>query len=165
MNIIGIDPGYDRLGIAVISFEKGVASYLYSTCIQTDKKQSLSKRLLCIGSAVETIIQKYKPSLLAIETLYMTNNQKTALSVAEARGVVCYEAEKNNLSIVQMTPLQIKQALTGYGKADKNAVFTMTEKLLVIPKKKMIDDEMDALAVALSGSVYGVRGNTIIGTS
>jgi len=161
MNIVGIDPGYDRLGIAVISFEKGKASYLYSACVQTDKKEPLSKRLLCIGKTVAMVFQKYQPTVLAIETLYMTTNQKTALGVAEARGVVCYEAEKNNLSIVHMTPLQIKQALTGYGKADKHAVFTMTKKLLTIPKKKMLDDEMDALAVALSGSVYGIRGTTL----
>lgn len=165
MIILGIDPGYDRVGIAVITLEKGKPSYLFSTCLETNKKTSLSKRLVEVGTALKEVIETWKPNLLAIETLYMTNNQKTAIGVAEARGIICYESEKAGLSLVEMTPLQIKQAVTGYGKADKGALFDMTKRLIAIPRKegnkKMLDDEMDAIAIALAGSAYGVRGNKL----
>lgn len=162
MYILGIDPGYDRLGIAIIEHTNGTSTFVYSECFETDKKATLVDRLHAVGSRIGTIIKQYAPSLLAIETLYFTNNQKTAMGVAEARGIICYEATCAGLAIVEMTPLQIKQALTGFGRAEKTAVFEMTKRLITIPDRKMRDDEMDAIAVALAGSVYGIRGNTIV---
>lgn len=162
MYILGIDPGYDRLGIAIIEHTNGKSSFVYSACFETDKKSTLTQRLFKVGTEIARIIDTYKPQLLAIETLFFTNNQKTAMGVAEARGVICYEASRAGIAIVEMSPLQIKQALTGFGRAEKTAVFEMTKRLITIPDRKMRDDEMDAIAVAIAGSVYGVRGNTIV---
>jgi|JI8StandDraft_1071087.scaffolds.fasta_scaffold474776_1 crossover junction endodeoxyribonuclease RuvC len=162
MHILGIDPGYDRLGIAVIEYTNGKPKFVYSACFETDKKSPLTKRLFNVGEEIAHVIKKYKPELLAIETLFLTNNQKTAMGVAEARGVICYEASRAGVAIVEMSPLQIKQALTGFGRAEKTAVFEMTKRLIQVPERKMLDDEMDALAVAIAGSVYGVRGNVVV---
>ncbi|QQR76907.1 crossover junction endodeoxyribonuclease RuvC [Candidatus Nomurabacteria bacterium] len=93
---------------------------------------------------------KYKPEYLSIEKLYMTVNQKTAMNVAEARGVVIYESQKSNIPIYEFTPMEIKMAVTGFGKATKNDVAKMVPKLIVLENKKMKDDEIDAIAIALT---------------
>lgn len=151
MRILAIDPGYERLGIAILEKEKGKEILLYSSCFKTDAKLPFIERLLAIGNELARVIKKYKPNGLAIEKLYMTTNQKTAMQVAEARGVIIYEASKLGLQIYEYTPMEIKVAVSGYGKATKDDVFFMVKKLIDLPKdRKIIDDEIDAIAVGLT---------------
>ena len=150
MKIIGIDPGYDRLGIAVI--ENG--TLLYSDCFTTSAKADFYDRLRMVAEEVQRVMDKYKPDAFAIESLYMTKNQKTAMRVAEARGVIVCEAAWRHIPIYEYTPGQIKVAVTGHGGSDKVQVTKMIPLLVKMPKnsdkEKRYDDEYDAIAVALT---------------
>jgi crossover junction endodeoxyribonuclease RuvC len=151
MRILGIDPGYERLGISII--ESGQKPKLvFSDCFKTLAKDEHSKRLAQIHKEIENIIKKYKPEKLGIETLFFNKNVKTAIKVAEARGIILALAEKSGLEIFEISPQQIKIAVTGYGKSDKNAVAKMVPLLVEIDKEKSInlDDEFDAIAAALA---------------
>jgi crossover junction endodeoxyribonuclease RuvC len=151
MKILSIDPGFERVGIAVIEkIPKEKDSLVYSNCFKTSAKLPFADRLTLIGNELETIIKKYKPEFLAIEKLYFTTNQKTAMGVAEARGVIIYTANRNGLKIFEYTPPQIKVAVTGYGKADKNMVISMVPKLIEMKKQTQSDDELDAIAIGLT---------------
>lgn len=151
MIILSIDPGYERIGIAIIEKkEKGKDSLVYSSCFKTSAKIPFNKRLNAIGGEINKIIKKYKPEVLSIEKLYFTNNQKTALGVSEARGVIIYCASSNNLKIFEYTPLQIKVAVTGYGRANKSMVMSMVSKLIEINPSIKSDDELDAVAIGLT---------------
>lgn len=151
--IIGIDPGYDRLGIAVIEKPaKGEELVLYSECFQTSPKDTIYERFGKIAVEVGRVIEAFKPDVLAIETLFITKNQKTAMRVAEARGVILSEAIKHNLKIHEYTPMQIKVAVTSDGRSDKERIIKMVKILVSLPNKKIIDDEYDAIAVALTHS-------------
>jgi crossover junction endodeoxyribonuclease RuvC len=151
IRVLGIDPGYERIGIAVVEKNSnGSEQLLYSDCIVTNKKQTHPKRLLVIGIELENIIRKFKPDVCAVEKLFFNENQKTALAVAEARGVILFTASQHNLSVFEYTPLEIKVAVTGYGRADKKQMIFMTEKLIAISKKIQHDDEYDAIAAALT---------------
>ena len=151
MKILSIDPGYGRIGIAVL--EKNPSSkeeLLYSNCFKTDSSLSLNDRVLSIGQEIESITKKHKPDILAIEKLYFTKNQKTAMGVAEARGVIIYECSRKNMGVCEYTPLQIKIAVTGYGKATKKQVMDMTKRLMGGVENINQDDEIDAIAVGLT---------------
>ena len=151
MRIIAIDPGYERLGIAVLErVPRQKETLLYSTCIQTAKTLAREKRLLAIADAIAETIAKWKPEALAIETLFLHTNQKTAMPVAEARGAVLVEAARAGLPVHEYTPLQIKIAVTGYGRSDKRQVMEMVKKLVALPPQKRLDDEYDAIAVGLT---------------
>ena len=153
MKIIGIDPGYDRLGIAVLEKPlKGKEVLLYSDCLQTSAKETIYERFGKIGAEISRVIEQYKPDALAIETLFISNNQKTAMRVSEARGIIIYEAVKASIPISEYTPLQIKVAVTSDGKSDKERVIKMVQLLVDMPKKITHDDEYDAIAVALTHS-------------
>jgi len=152
MIILGIDPGYERVGVSVLEKLHNKTTLLYSECILTDKKDSLSERMYAIGLRVEELIKEYSPSVLAIEDLFFTSNQKTVMGVSAVRGIIIYIAKKNSMSVYEYTPLQIKIALTGYGRADKNQVSFMVQKLLSLSLEKKLDDEMDAIACALTAS-------------
>ena len=123
---------------------------MYSECFKTSAKIPFYERLKNIGTEVEEIIEKYKPTSLAIEKLYFTTNQKTVMGVSEARGTILYVAVKKGLEIYEYTPPQIKVAVTGYGKADKGMVMSMVHKLIDMAKKTDSDDELDAIAVGLT---------------
>ncbi|TSC54718.1 MAG: crossover junction endodeoxyribonuclease ruvC [Parcubacteria group bacterium LiPW_30] len=151
MRIIAIDPGLERVGIAILDKERGGKETLvFSECFKTKSSLTLSERLNLIGVHLNEIILEYKPEALAIESLFFTTNQKTAMVVSQARGVIIYEGAKNNLPIYEYTPLQIKVAVTGYGKATKTQVDSMVQKLIIISKKIKSDDEMDAVAIGLT---------------
>jgi crossover junction endodeoxyribonuclease RuvC len=151
MRILGIDPGYDRLGIAIIDKPaKGKEILLYSACFQTSAKQDIYERFGLIGSEVARIIAEFKPACFAIETLFITKNQKTAMRVAEARGIIIHEAIKAQLPITEYTPLQIKMAVTSDGRSDKERVIKMIPLLIEMKTKITHDDEYDAIAVALT---------------
>jgi crossover junction endodeoxyribonuclease RuvC len=148
--VIGIDPGYDRNGVAVIEKDTTKDVLIFSTLITTEKKASMEERLFDLCTQLETIIKKEKPDVLAIEQLFLTNNSKTVIGVAQARGVILSLAGKYKLPVRELGPGQIKLAITGYGKADKPAVAMMVKKIIKLPERKMIDDEIDAIAVALT---------------
>jgi crossover junction endodeoxyribonuclease RuvC len=156
MKILGIDPGFERLGVAILEKNPGDKNeqVIYSQCFKTSAKLEFADRLKLIGEEVNTVIKKYKPEMLAIETLFLTTNQKTVMHVAEARGVVIYEAIKAGLKIFEASPPQIKIATTGYGKADKEQVMRMVKMLVKIDNTKKSDDELDAIAIALTGFAH-----------
>lgn len=151
MNILAIDPGYERIGVAVIKHDKKEKdSLVYSSCFKTSAKKVFHKRLADIGEEIERLVAEYEPTALAIEKLYFTTNQKTVMGVSEARGVIVYVASKNKLNIFEYTPPQIKVATTGYGKADKKMVMSMVGKLIHIENKTKSDDELDAIAIGIT---------------
>ncbi|MFH1472859.1 MAG: crossover junction endodeoxyribonuclease RuvC [bacterium] len=146
--ILAIDPGFDRVGVAVLSNEK----VLFSDCIVTNREESHEQRLFEIGQTLRKIIKKWKPTSLAIETLFFNQNVSTAIKVAEARGVIIYEAACGGLKVFEYSPQSIKIAVTGYGKADKTQIKNMVQKLIKIPKTnlKKLDDELDAIALGIT---------------
>lgn len=150
MRVIGIDPGYDRLGVAILEFENGKESLLFSTCIETDKKLNLNERLFTIGNQLTKIIKEYQPDTLAIETIFFNQNRKTAIGVAEARGLIIYLAQQNNCQVYEFGPQEIKIAVTGYGKSDKSAVIDMVKRLVINVPETALDDEYDAIAVSIT---------------
>ncbi len=153
MKIIGIDPGYERIGIAVLEKNKNdkKEALLYSNCFKTSAKLPLPERIFSLGAEVQSVIKKYKPEKLAIEKLYFETNTSSAMGVSEARGAIIFVARNANLEILEYTPLQIKNAVTGYGKATKSQVHAMVSKLIDLPKNIKQDDEIDAIAVAITG--------------
>lgn len=153
LRIIGIDPGYDRLGVAII--EKTGApkeTLLYSTCFKTSSKDSIYTRLLSIGEEIGRTLDEHKPDALAIETLFIDNNQKTAMRVSEARGIIIYEALRRSIPIHEYSPVEIKSAVTSDGRSDKARMIKMVGILINMPKKPVVDDEYDAVAIALTHS-------------
>lgn len=164
ITIIGIDPGYDRLGWAIgkISASAKQASAINQKpsykklniidygCIQTNKKDQLFTRYQQLQTQLATIINKYQPQIAVIESLFFFKNKKTALQVSEARGVVIAYFLSQNLNIFEYTPLQIKQSVTGYGKADKLAVDKMLRMQLELINKPILDDAMDAIGVVFT---------------
>lgn len=159
MRILGIDPGYERLGIALLEKNKGEKKerVIFSECFKTSAKLEFPERIFLIGKEIEKIIKKYKPDVLAIETLFLTSNQKTVMRVAEVRGVVIYEAMREKLQIFEASPPQIKIAITSYGRADKIEVMKMVKILVDIDSSKNSDDELDAIAIAITGFAH-IRG-------
>ncbi|MFA6077146.1 MAG: crossover junction endodeoxyribonuclease RuvC [Candidatus Paceibacterota bacterium] len=164
MRILGIDPGFERLGVAILEKTKqgnkpfdsafGRERVIFSECFKTSAKLEFPERLRLIGEEVRRIIKEYKPEILAIETLFLNTNQKTVMRVAEARGVVVYEGALAGLRIFEASPPQIKMATTGYGKADKEQVIKMVKILVDIEENKKSDDELDAIAIALTAFAH-----------
>lgn len=153
MRILGIDPGYDRLGIAIIDKPlKGKEAVVYSDCFQTSAKDDIYARFRRIGAEIERILIEFKPDCMALETLFISKNQKTAMRVSEARGIIIYEAVRKNIPITEYNPMQIKMAITSDGSSDKDRIIRMVKMLVSLPKKDARDDEYDAIAVALTHS-------------
>jgi crossover junction endodeoxyribonuclease RuvC len=150
MKIIAIDPGYERLGIAILEKDFGKEKLIFSECFKTLATDKHEERLSQIGEEIEKIIGQYKPEAMSIETLFFKTNAKTAMKVSEARGVILYTAAQNALKIAEFTPLQIKVAVTGYGKSDKEQVVEMVKRLIKINKTIKHDDEYDAIACGLT---------------
>lgn len=151
--ILGIDPGIADTGFGVI--EKSKSNTLRCVeygSIQTSSKLDLSDRLELLGIELGQIIKKHKPEIVSIEQLFFCNNAKTALIVGHARGVVMYVAKQNNVPIVEYTPLQIKQAVAAYGKADKKQVQRMVKMILNLKEIPKPDDAADGLAAAICAS-------------
>ncbi len=150
MRILAIDPGFDRMGLAVLEGDPSKPVLVWSECIQP-QKGAPSVRLHTIQKAVRDAIETYAPEKMSIESLFFSVNKKTALGVAEARGAILAEAGAHALPVKEYSPQQVKLAVTGYGGADKNAVIAMIPRLLALPTKKRLDDEMDAIAVGICG--------------
>ncbi|MCL2086990.1 MAG: crossover junction endodeoxyribonuclease RuvC [Oscillospiraceae bacterium] len=149
MRIIGIDPGYATVGFGIIDSVKTKLTTVAYGAVTTRANTPFESRLLEIYDDITGILDSYKPNFAAIERLYFTTNQKTAIEVAHARGVIILAAKQRGLKIFEYTPLQVKQSVTGYGKAAKRQVQELTKRILnlsVLPKP---DDAADALAIAI----------------
>lgn len=153
MRIISIDPGYERLGIAVIEKNKK-EELLFSECFKTKASSIFVERLELVGREVARVIAEWQPEALAIENLFISTNQKTAMRVAEVRGVIIYQARLLGLGVYEYTPLQIKTATTGYGRATKDQVMNMVQKLVLGAESIKQDDEIDAIAIGLTHFAY-----------
>lgn len=153
VRFLGIDPGYERVGIAVVEKNAlGKDVLLHSSCFQTDKNLSHPERLLLIAKNLREVIRTFNPSVMGIEKLYFNGNQKTAMAVSEARGVMLLLGSEAGINVCEYTPPEIKMAVAGYGKADKKQIITMVKMLVTIPSGKRFDDEFDAIACALTAS-------------
>lgn len=180
--ILGIDPGYDRMGWGIINSEGSSFQYVAAGCVQTSSKNQMFTRYQQVQKELEDIIDKYQPSELAIESLFFFKNKKTALKVSESRGIIIGKCLDYQLSVHEYTPLQIKQAVTGYGRADKQSVEKMVRLQLNVntsknntshatnrnlesdeqtTKIKLIDDAIDALAVAMTHGTSRIVLNKI----
>ena len=158
MIAIGIDPGFGRLGCAVLKKqgENGL-KIVKADCIKTKTGLGHEKRLLFIINELEKIVKKFKPALLGIERVFFAKNQKTAFQIAEVRGAILYLAAKNQIPIIELTPLEVKTALCGYGKADKKQVQKMVKSILKLPSIIKQDDINDAVAIAITALSYKSR--------
>ncbi|NMB56385.1 crossover junction endodeoxyribonuclease RuvC [Candidatus Beckwithbacteria bacterium] len=150
MLILGVDPGYGRVGLGIIDFDRNKASFVHAFCFETDKNLPFSQRLSLIFDEIDKVIKKYQIEALAVESLFFNTNPKTALFVAQARGVILLSGVKNKIFCFDYTPLQVKQALIGYGKADKKQIQQMLKFHLGVKDLPKQDDACDALAVALT---------------
>lgn len=148
MRVLGIDPGFGRLGVAVIESNKNVVSALMHNCIETSSKLSFLERLLILRAEVARIIETYKPDRVGLEKLFFFKNQKTAMDVAHARGMLLALVGLKKISLKEFTPLQVKQTLVGYGRADKKQIQKMVQMIFKLKKAPKLDDAADALAIA-----------------
>ena len=155
MRILAIDPGYDRLGIAVIEGDPSRPTLLMSACVEP-KKGAREDRLAEVSGAVTKAIEEYAPNALAIETLFFSINKKTAIGVAEARGAILAAAGLASLPVIECSPQQVKIAATGHGSATKASVAAMVPRLVSLPKKKRRDDELDAIAIGITALASGL---------
>jgi crossover junction endodeoxyribonuclease RuvC len=145
MTIIGLDPGYDRLGVAV--FIDGVLNF--STCLSSKPKDDFPIRLHTLGGELKEIFSTYQPDSVAMEEIFFSKNQTTALKVAEVRGMIMFLTGEVGVKLHQYSPQIIKLGVAGYGNADKSQVTAMVKRLVKFPKEPKYDDEYDAVAVGL----------------
>jgi crossover junction endodeoxyribonuclease RuvC len=150
MRVLAIDPGYDRIGVAIMEKVNTREILIHSECITTNKTDTLPDRLLMLGKRIEVLIEEYKPNAVGIETLFFNTNQKTGIGVAQARGIIIYLALRAGCTVYEFGPQEIKVAVTGYGKSDKKAVIDMVKRLVANVKDKALDDEYDAIAVGIT---------------
>ncbi len=156
MIILGIDPGTATTGFGII--EKNLKTNDFALVnfgvIATDKKLTDAERLAILGADIESLIKKYKPDAMGIERLFFTTNQKTVMTVSQARGVILFIAQKFKLPIYEFTPLQVKSFICGYGKAEKKQVQFVVQKTFKLKSIPKPDDAADALAIALCAGHY-----------
>jgi len=165
MIILGIDPGIATVGWGVVSLDKGSFRYIDCGTIRTPSGMRVERRLYLIHMALCDIIKRYTPDEISIEELFFNNNQKTVINVAQARGVILFCAEEHRIPVFEYTPLQVKQAMVGYGRAEKKQVMEMTRVFLKLDSHPKPDDAADALALSIChGHTRGskMRGLTTI---
>lgn len=153
MRILGIDPGTGIVGFGIIDLIKGNTTFIDAGVITTPAHQADSDRLITIYNDLEDIINQQKPDVMAVEKLFFIRNITTAMSVSQARGVILLLGRQKDLKLYEYTPLQIKQAVTGYGKASKNQIQEMVKAILNLSNLPKPDDAADALATAICCSV------------
>lgn len=154
MKILGIDPGYERCGVAIIEKLPGTKERLvYSACLRSSPKLSMPERLRSIGESLRDIVNQHRPETAAIEELYFGKSSTTALRVAEARGAIQFVLAAAGIPVTEYHPSAIKIAITGYGSAKKDDILFMLPKLIDLPAGKKLDDELDAIAVAITHGV------------
>lgn len=150
MIILGIDPGIGRCGWAVVKHEGSKFIPLDYGCVETKPNSEISSRLIIIYDEIKKIVKKYNPDVLSIEELFFGSNSKTAFAVGQARGVILLLSAENQMLVNTYTPLEVKMALTGYGRADKNQIAQMVKVILKLTSTPKLDDTTDALAIALT---------------
>lgn len=149
MKVLGIDPGYAIVGYGVVDYQNTRFTTLEYGAITTSADIAFNRRLLQIYEEYTAILDRHKPDAVAIEQLFFTNNKTTGIDVAQARGVMLLGAEQRGIPCFSYTPLQVKQAVAGYGKAEKHQVMAMTQRLLRLKEIPKPDDTADALAIAI----------------
>ena len=149
MRILGIDPGFATIGFGLVEAERAQVKMVTYGAITTPAGLPLSKRLYQIGTDMEDLIGQLKPDVISIEELFFNTNITTGISVAQARGVILLCAYRCGLQIAEYTPLQVKQAVVGYGRAEKRQVMDMVKRILNLPAVPRPDDAADAVAIAL----------------
>ncbi len=150
MIILGVDPGTATTGYGIIKKEGDKLICLEHGCVLTSSRETFEKRLEEIFNKVTNLIEKWKPNLIGIENLYFFKNEKTAFLVGQARGIIMLAAVRNKLKIFEPTPLEVKQAISGYGRADKKQVQKMVKLILNLQEIPKPDDAADALAIAIT---------------
>lgn len=155
MRILGIDPGYAIIGWGVLDYEHGRFTPVDFGAITTTAGTPFCERIDKIYTELSALIERYAPAVMSIEKLYFQNNQKTAIEVAEARGVILLAAQRGGVPVYEYTPLQVKSAVTGYGQAHKPQVMEMTRRLLRLKQVPKPDDTADALAIAICHAQMG----------
>ena len=150
MRIMGIDPGYAIVGVGIVDYNRNRFSTLEYGAITTTPDQPFPKRLQTIYEDYTTLLDRFHPEAVSIEKLYFGNNVTTGIDVAQARGLILLGAAQRNIPIFEYPPVQIKQAVVGYGNAEKHQVIYMTTKLLNLKSPPKPDDVADALAVAIT---------------
>ena len=155
MIILGIDPGYAIIGWGVIRYERGRYIPVDFGAVTTPSDMPFNRRLEVIYDDLTAILAKHRPDAVAVEKLYFQNNQKTAIDVAQARGVTMLAIHKSGAPVYEYTPLQVKSAVTGFGQAQKPQVMEMTKRLLRLTAVPKPDDTADALAIAICHAQYG----------
>ena len=149
MVILGIDPGYAIVGFGLLSSDRGDTRFIRCGAITTEAGIPMPQRLLRIAEDLEELIRQFKPDVMAIEELFFNQNVTTGIGVAQARGVIVMTAARLGVPIMEYNPSQVKQAVAGYGKAEKKQVMEMTKKLLRLSAVPKPDDAADAVAIAL----------------
>jgi len=163
VRILGIDPGYAIVGWGAVEYRGSHFSCLDYGAVTTPAGLPLPQRLAMIYTGVGELFQRFAPEALSIEKLYFTNNKTTGIAVAEARGVILLCAAQHGLEVCEYTPMQVKQAVVGYGKATKSQVMEMTRRLLGLEKIPRPDDAADALAMAICQAHTGSSALTRLG--
>lgn len=156
MRVLGIDPGTGRCGFGVVEKNGTTITPVNYGVIETYKDQSDLERLNIVYEGIAELIATYRPAFMGVETLYFNTNITTGIKVAQARGVILLAGHRQNVPIIPVTPLQVKQQLTGYGRADKKQVIEMVKRMMHITKKIDPDDAADALAIGLT-AIYRVE--------
>lgn len=149
IRILGIDPGYAIVGFGIVDYDGRKFTPVEYGAILTEAHTPFTERLCAIHNDMEFIFEKFHPNCMAVEKLFFTTNQKTAIDVAQARGITVLSAAKRNVPVYEYTPLQVKSAVVGYGKAEKQQVMEMTKQLLGLAQIPRPDDAADALAIAI----------------
>lgn len=149
MVILGIDPGYAIVGYGVVEYSRSHFTTLDYGAVTTEAKTDFNTRIEIIYDRVSEILRKWKPAALSVEKLFFNTNSKTAIDVAQARGVILLAAKKQQVPVFEYTPLQVKQSVVGYGRAEKRQVIEMTRIILHLSSAPKPDDTADALAMAI----------------
>lgn len=150
MRVLGIDPGTAIVGYGIIDYQKNRFEVVDYGCIYTDKNDLMEDRLVKIYQELSALIQKYQPEEMAVEELFYFKNNKTVISVGQARGVIVLAGRLHSLQISSYTPLQVKMGITGYGRAEKKQIQQMVQKFLNLESIPKPDDAADALAIAIN---------------
>lgn len=150
MRLLAIDPGYDRCGLAVLEKTTSGEKLIFSTCLTTRNGDEYATRLVAIGQAVKKQLETWQPEIVALEKLFFSANQKTATKISEVRGVLIYLATEARAQVLEFTPLEIKQTVTGFGQANKKQIMEMIPRLIKLETVPKYDDEYDAIAVGLT---------------
>lgn len=150
--ILGIDPGFGRVGFGIIEKKGSDWKHVVHGLIETSPKKSFVERLYEVHTEVEKIVKQFKPTRAAIEELFFYKNVTTAIQVGQARGAILLTLVQARIPVDEFTPLQVKQALTGYGRAEKGQIQKMVGMMLQLKQKKIQDDAADALAIALTAA-------------